>query len=58
LSNKSDECHDESADAPGKALANKYGINFLKVSAKTGEGMGDLLGNLATKIDNSYSTNI
>jgi small GTP-binding protein len=55
LSNKCDECHNESADATGKDLANKYGINFLKVSAKTGEGMGDFVGNLATKIDNSFS---
>jgi GTPase involved in cell partitioning and DNA repair len=57
LANKSDDCRNDSSGTPGKTLADKYGINFLKVSAKTGEGMGDLVVNLATKIDTIFNIN-
>jgi 50S ribosomal subunit-associated GTPase HflX len=51
LSNKADECSNPEADIAGREVANKHGINFLRVSAKTGEGLTDFIANLATKID-------
>jgi hypothetical protein len=47
----------EEAEEYGRVLSQKYGINYRKVSAKTGEGMDDFVRNLAIKVDGTYKIN-
>lgn len=35
-------------------MAEGYNVNFMRVSAKDGEGIGNLINNLGTKIDIIY----
>ena len=54
LANKSDKIDENSYEEKGRELANKLNINFFKVSAENGEGVGNLIENLAYKIDKCF----
>jgi putative ribosome biogenesis GTPase RsgA len=57
VGNKCDQCHGEGeAEKTGREVSQKYGVTYLKTSARSGEGLEHFLELFAEKVDAACSS--